>query len=196
MPRLTLVAAALVAAAATATPGAAAPERDTLIRPGVGIGKVRLGMTVAQVRRALGRQDTGWSEPRAFGRRYLELNWDRGRDDYTSVGFLGASSSLRAVVIGTTRPSERTSGGVGPGTTVSRLERVYPGARCRYVWPAGGGNIVRSEYVLSAPGGALTTFVVRKWNFRTEEDDIPRIVYVTVQSAAYVEDVRYERCAG
>lgn len=184
----------LLGAALLMTSASGAPQRDVLIRPGVGIGEVRLGMTLAQVKAALGRHDNGWSERRGFGRRYLELVWDRGPGDFTAVGLLGRPGSLRVVTVGTTRRSERTPAGVGPGTTIVRLRRVYPRARCRLVWPAGGGTIVRSEYVLGAAGGPQTSFVVRKWNFYDDADDVPWVVYVDVRSPAFTEDVRYEPC--
>ena len=47
---------ALAAVAATGTaPSEAAPQRELLIVPGQQIGKVRIGMTLVQVRAALGR---------------------------------------------------------------------------------------------------------------------------------------------
>ena len=68
---------ALVAAVVAAAAAHGAPQRDALVRPGVGIGKIRLGMTPAQVFRALGRTplvnrriDFG------FGTRYVEYGWD------------------------------------------------------------------------------------------------------------------------
>ena len=64
------MAAACVLAASGAA-AQAAPQREALVRLGVGIGKVRLGMTAAEVRRAMGRHDARSIEPRGFGNRRL-----------------------------------------------------------------------------------------------------------------------------
>ena len=55
MKRVGLAAVLVAAAVATGT-AASAPARDALVRPGAGIGKVRLGTTLAEVRaRSVGR---------------------------------------------------------------------------------------------------------------------------------------------
>jgi hypothetical protein len=61
---------ALVASAA------AAPQRDALIRPGVGIGKVELGMSLAQVRAAWGKPQSVVTGRRGRGAHTLELQYD------------------------------------------------------------------------------------------------------------------------
>ncbi len=95
---LTLAASALVATIAAGV--SAAPTRDTRVRPGVGIGRVVLGMTAAEVRRAMGRrQDSTSSEERSFGSRYVELVWDSGPEDYLSVGL--GSRCVTCVTCGT-----------------------------------------------------------------------------------------------
>jgi hypothetical protein len=86
---------ACVAATASAT---GAPDGTALIRPGVGIGKVRLGMTQAQVSRALGPHMAVNVRERRFGLTYLELAYDYSA--YT-VGFFGAPGKLRVVSVAT-----------------------------------------------------------------------------------------------
>jgi hypothetical protein len=130
--RRVVVAIGLVLAAVVAATAHGAQERDALVRPGVGIGKIRLGMTPAQVFRALGRtQLVNRRLDYGFGTRYVEYGWD-----YTSwsVGFTGRPNSLRVSKIATTLRRERTRGGVGVGTTVRALLRVYPNARCVGRW--------------------------------------------------------------
>lgn len=70
---------AVVVALAVSQIGAAAPERDQLIRMHEGIGKVRLGMTIPQVRRALGGRHQIVYQRNDLGRngRYVELGWER-----------------------------------------------------------------------------------------------------------------------
>ncbi|MGH3102739.1 MAG: hypothetical protein ACRDN6_01400 [Gaiellaceae bacterium] len=171
----------------------AALARDALIRPGVGIGKVELGMTLAQVRRVMGRHDTGTSERRGFGVRYLELVWDRGPEDYFSVGLLGSPRRLRVVIVSTTRPAERTASGIGPGTALRRLLRTVPGLRCRDVFPAGGGVLVQREYVLTGGRGRETVFVPGKWRFYWR-DTTKQVAYVMVRDRGASGRVQARPC--
>jgi hypothetical protein len=140
------MATAVLAVSASAGVAAGAPERDTLVRPGVGIGKVRLGMTLAQVRRGLGRPMFVNRNVRlGFGRRYVEYAWDYG---WWLVGFEQRRGRLRAVRIEARAGTERTANGIGWGTRLREVLRRYPNARCRsYVlWNgriAGGGVYIR-----------------------------------------------------
>jgi hypothetical protein len=170
----------------------ASGARDALIRPGKGIGKVDLGMTLPQVKRALGRHDTGWRESRGLGLQYLELTWDSGPEDYFAVGLLGRPGALRVVSVTTTRPAERLRG-IGPGTTVAKLRRTIRGLRCRTVWPVGGGTIVQTEYVLGARNGPQTVFVPGKWRFYTSTP-AGRVAYVVVRAPGAVRGVTSQPC--
>ncbi len=133
----------------------AAPDASTLIRPGVGIGKVRLGMTRAEVRRALGPHMAVNKRERRFGLTYLELAYDYSA--YT-VGFFGPPAKLRVVSVATSLRRERTREGLGPGTSLGALRRMLRGERCRLV-RAAQAAMFRTECVLHAPSGARTTFV-------------------------------------
>jgi hypothetical protein len=135
---------------------AAAPDASELIRPGVGIGKVRLGMTQAQVRRALGQRLAIVNvRERRFGLLYLEVAYDYSA--YT-VGFFGAPGRLRVVSVATSLRRERTRAGLGPGTFLRALRRVLRGERCvrrRVVTFVGS----QTECSVLAPSGARTTFI-------------------------------------
>jgi hypothetical protein len=99
----------------------AAPQRDVLIRPGSGIGKVRLGMSLAQVRAAWGRpQATIVSQER--GARRLELQYDYAA--YV-VTLLGEPRREHVVGIGTTLAKERTAQGLGVGSLERRLQGAF-----------------------------------------------------------------------
>jgi hypothetical protein len=133
----------------------AAPDATALIRPGVGIGKVRLGMTQAQVRRVLGPHTVVNVRERRFGLRYLELAYDYSA--YT-VGFFGAPGKLRVVSVATSLRRERTRNGLGPGTSLRALRRALRGERCRR------GSVVtfvgyRTECSVFSRSGARTTFI-------------------------------------
>jgi hypothetical protein len=156
MSRLaSIFACAGVAAAVAAAPAATAPSATQVIRPGVAIGKVRLGMSFAQVRRALGRpQLVNRREERGFGRRYVEYLWNYG--DWR-IGLAGLRGRERVVRIATQRRSERTREGIGVGSTIPQLARRYRNsARCvstSYDAPDAGTWIV-----LHGPGSRMTAF--------------------------------------
>ncbi len=133
----------------------ASQDATALIRPGVGIGKVRLGMTRAEVRRALGPHMVVNARERRFGLLYLELAYDYSA--YT-VGFFGPSGRLRVVSVATSRRRERTRNGLGPGTSLLALRRALEGERCRR------GSVVTfvghyTECSVFARSGARTTFI-------------------------------------
>jgi hypothetical protein len=172
----------------------AAAGRDTRIRPGQGIGKVDLGMTQAQVRRALGPHDQGWSQRRGLNRRYVELTWDRGPEDYLAVGLLGRPGREHVVSIATTRRAE-TYRGIGPGTTVARLRRTIRGLRCLEYWPAGGGMMVESGFALGRRNGPQTVFVRGKWRFY-RSNPAARIAYVVVRAPGALYNVTTQPCRG
>jgi hypothetical protein len=151
----------------------AASGRDALIRPGKGIGKIDLGMTQAQVRRALGPPQAVVRKRLGFGRLSVEWQWDFAQ---WTVRMQGRATSLRVVGVGTMVRSERTREGFGVGTLESTLRRRYGRAiRCErlrsdggYVW---GRNNVRNCSV-RGPGG---TRLVWSSASSRETGDITRV---------------------
>lgn len=133
----------------------AAGATDALIRPGKGIGKVELGMSEAQVRRALGTPHAVIRKQVGFGRVSAEWQYDFG---LWRVQLLGRRGALRVVSVATMARSERTRQGFGVGTLERTLRRTYGRAiRCEQlrtdsgiVW---GHNNVRKCNV-RGPGGA------------------------------------------
>jgi hypothetical protein len=126
---------------------ASAFATESKIDPGVGIGRVKLGMTIAQVKHSLGRDYLVNSRKRG----YLELGWNFGS---WTVGF----KSGRVVLVSTTVPAQRTQAGAGPGALWLRVVLAYPGGRCtfklvNYFW--------RVEYLVRHRGGTQTLFVFR-----------------------------------
>jgi hypothetical protein len=120
---------------------------ESTIHPGVGIGKVKLGMTVAQVKHVLG---SGYSvDERKPG--YLELGWN-------FASWTVAFKQQRAVLVSTTVRGQRTTTGAGPGALWPKVVHVYPGGRCtfklvNYSW--------RLEYLVPHRGGSQTLFVFK-----------------------------------
>jgi hypothetical protein len=118
---------ALAALVVLLLPASVAAETDDAerVRHGVGIGRVKLGMTYAEVRRILGGPQTvDRREQLRGGRRYLEFSWDYG---WWTVGFIGRPGKLRVASIQTLSRRERTVEGLGVGSlerTVRRSLRV------------------------------------------------------------------------
>jgi len=109
--------------ASAATPGQA------LLRPGLAIGELRLGMTLPQVRKALGDPLLVSHREQSPSRgTYVQYNF--GRDTVLEVGVFrerGATTG-RVVLIKDSRRA-RTRAGVGVGSTHSTLQKRL-GARC------------------------------------------------------------------
>jgi hypothetical protein len=176
----------------------AAPQRDALIRPGVGIGKVRLGMSLAQVRAAWGRpQAVIPSQER--GARQLELQYDYAAYVVTLVGVPGRE---RVTSVGTTLAKERTSQGVGVGSLERRLQRAFGGElRCdrldvvympRSSVPVLGSN--RRDCTLGAASRPQTMFTSRirlqyAWDLHQPEDwsKLARVTEVVIRAPAPAE---------
>ncbi len=152
-----------------------------VIRPGVSIGKIRLGMTLAQVKGVLGRPRlVSRREERGFGLGYVEYQWG-----YASwrVGFSGRAGERRAVRIGTTIRSQRTTEGVGVGSTTKDLARHY-GRRVSCVDRERLRPDPGSWIVLRGPGSGMTAFWLTKANGNGYEPHVPPMVgEVIVQQA-------------
>jgi len=177
MRRLILVAACSTAfvALATAT-AAAAPTRDALIRPGQGIGKVNLGMTLTQVRSALGRPDAVARRLEyAFGGEYVELQWGGA----WSVGFRTQAGKLRAVRVGTTKTNQRTRTRIGVGSRPREIVAAYPGATC--VIRTYGKPFPGLWIVVTHASGRMTAFKVGGNNFGFPAKPKHEVLEVLVQ---------------
>ena len=149
-----------LAASAIAAGSAVGSSSSTLvIRPGVSIGKVRLGMTLPQVRRVLGPPETvSRRESRGFGFRYVEYQWHYGT---WRVGFRGRADRLSAVRVGTTLSTQRTPAGIGAGSDTRDVARGY-GDRVSCVTRVFGRPDSGTWLVLRGPGTRMTAFALIK----------------------------------
>ncbi len=116
---------ALIAAASLAPSAGAAgvPSPDHLIRPGVGAGGVRLGMSEGQVLRVLGRPDDRVAARDARGA-VVRLRWagiSVERWDGPGGRVIGICITDRGI---------RMPNGIGVGTPLDRLRRELPHAAC------------------------------------------------------------------
>lgn len=160
MRRALCVAAALTLSGVAVTTAGARPGDSALIRPAIGIGKLRLGMTEAEVRRAMGRPRFVVRRPAAFGFRSLEYQY--GLAAY-SVRLFGRPGRLRAVRVGTTLVRERTPRGIGAGSLERAVLRAYRSARCQPLRTQRSGTVllvvtIQRECTVLAPSGRRTIF--------------------------------------
>lgn len=137
----------IAAAVIAGTLVTAASAIELTIHPGVGIGKVKLGMTATQAKKALGENYIVNERKSVNGAVYLELAWN-----YTewTVGLL----ANRVVLVGTTLRSHRTPTKIGAGSTATQVVRAYPLGRC-VVAPALRPPLA---YIVSHKGGTQTMF--------------------------------------
>ena len=170
---------AVIAIAAGAALGS--PSSSLVIRPGVSIGKARLGMTLAQVKGVLGRPRLVIRrEDRGFGVGYVEYQW---ADASWRVGFSGRAGQQQAVRIGTSVRSQRTRERVGVGSTTRDLARRY-GSRASCVVRDRSRPDPGSWIVLRGPGSSMTAFWLTKANGNGYEPHVPPMVgEVIVQEA-------------
>jgi len=100
---------------------APASATEVTIVPGVGIGKVELGMTPTQVKHVLGKDYVVNERSTVGGSQYFELGWNFSSWD---AGFLKTGPTYRVVQIGTTLRPQRTSTGIGPGASWRKLVKT------------------------------------------------------------------------
>ncbi len=121
---------------------------ESTIFPGVGIGKVKLGMTLAQVERALGKNHILNAQDGA----YTELAWNFAS---WTAGF----EHGRVVQVGTTLRTQRTTARIGPGTFWLKLVKAFPGGLCTFLFEQPYGL----EYLVPHKGGTQTIFLLHAW---------------------------------
>lgn len=149
---------AIVLAVTGVASAATAPHVQQRIVPGRSIAGVELGMTLAQVRRVLGPpESTIEARDLGFGKAFLELGWNFGE---WRVAFVRDKGRYSAVRIASSKRTERTPAGIGPGILGKRVERVY-GVRCVFAFFKAEGNRFADYWcVVRNRGGARTAYVV------------------------------------
>jgi hypothetical protein len=144
-------------AAASLAPGAGAagmPFPDHLIRPGIGAGGVRLGMSEGQVLRVLGRPDHRIATRDDLGA-FVRLTW-------AGIGVIRWDGpGGRVIEITVTDRGIRMANGVGVGTPLLQARRaLYPATFGSAPTVCTIGEVV--------PGGAITTLRFNGWGSATE----------------------------
>ena len=98
---------------------------DAQVVIGKSIGGIRLGETKAQVRKARGAP----TKSRAF--RGYHGQYGRGTDWSYKRLLVTFSSKGRVRGIDTTLKTEKTTKGIGVGSTIDEVKAAYPAVRCR-----------------------------------------------------------------
>ena len=169
----------------------ALPHSETVVEPGRAIGKVRLGMTQAQVRRVLGPHTfVAKRRTLGFGQQYLELQW---RFAEWTVGLQGRAGRMRAVSVGTTLRSQRTRSNLGTGSRIRDIVRVYPQATCSGWAGLGSDSSNETWIVVTHPTGAQTVFAAV--GDRKADPGPVRVVEVMVRLPASGLAERRSRCS-
>jgi hypothetical protein len=140
----------LVAAFGAASFAAAALATESTIMPGTGIGRVKLGMTLAQVQHVLGKYRFVNERSQVGRNGYLEVGWGFGE---WTVGFLRQGSTYRTAAVEATVRGQRTPTGVGVGTNIRKVIHDFPQAICS------ASNGLR--LLVTSKTGAQTIFIFR-----------------------------------
>jgi hypothetical protein len=156
---------AAIALALLFVPSASATE--VTIVPGVGIGKLKLGMTQAQVEKVLGKDYLVDERASVGGAAYHELGWNFAS---WSVGLLQGRVTWRVVQVATTVRSQRTLNRIGAGSTFKSVVRAFSQAICgvRYARP-GVVAPPKIGLLVAQKGGLQTVFWVAVPGMRSGE---------------------------
>jgi hypothetical protein len=142
MTRIALLAAILLASCCTAT-------AEAQIVPQRGMKGLRLGMTVAEVRTTLGAPDRI-----SFRRDEIQGRVRVYAYGLTRVAF-SPGDDARVTTLATTSRSERTSRGIGVGSTRAAVARKVPGVHCRVEY-----GLDHCAVGSATPGHAVTDFLI------------------------------------
>jgi hypothetical protein len=147
--------------AVTGLLAASASATESTIVPGVGIGKVKLGMTQAQVEKVLGKDHLVNARATVGGSAYRELAWNFST---WSVGFLRQGTTWRAVQVETTLSPQRTLAGIGVSSPFKQVVREYSQVFCGGIYSTFGPGYDRfgeTSLILVNKGPVYTAFAVK-----------------------------------
>jgi hypothetical protein len=152
--RLGLIAlvAAVIVSAASAT--------ESTIDPGVGIGKIKLGMTLPQVERVLGKDYLINTETLVDNARFRELAWNFAS---WTVGFLRRGHDWRVVQVETTLSPQRTRKSIGVSSPFKQVVARYPRVFCNGIYSTWGTDYTRhwDTALILADKSVYTAFAVK-----------------------------------
>ena len=177
----------IAAAALVASSAAASPARDAVVRPGVSIGKIRLGMTEAQLRRAMGRPAYVAGRTKVFGG--VRVEYQFGVNAEYTVELRGRPRALRVVKVSTYLRRERLPNRLGIGSRPRALRAAY-GSRLRctpwrtFVQQSRTYLAGNSTCTLRGTAGSTLFLLTLDPGFHTpDEAHKARVIEIAVQAA-------------
>jgi hypothetical protein len=171
---------------------------------GRGIGNINLGMTLPQVRRALGgRRHALVYRNINFGTgRCLELGWELpGPTSWDPViwqiGFRSwwRGQPLRVTRVATTARRERTSKRIGIGSRPRDIVRAYPSATC-IERPYAGMPFQGTWIVVEKLGVGMTAFMINEEGFPGPSPTPTYVSTVMVQRRWFSKPPGHQTCSG
>jgi hypothetical protein len=175
-----LLAAALTVAGALAITGGASATESTIV-PGVGIGKLKLGMTLRQAERIMGKNYIVNSEGLVDGARYRDLAWNYA--SWEAV-FLRRGFDWRVIQIETTINHDKTVQGVGVSSSFKSVISGHPGVFCSGIYTSWGSHATDSSdtSLIIAKKSIYTAFAVKP-SVYGERNSVWRVYAVIVAQA-------------
>ena len=113
------------------------------------MGKIKMGMTLAEVQRAFGKDMVLNGQRNVAGTEYVEYGWNFST---WSVGFLQRGGTLKATQVATTLRGQKTTSGIEVGSTFKAVVRAYPQSICTSYYES-MGSIATTE-----PGNRSRTY--------------------------------------
>ena len=156
---------------------ATASATESTIVPGVGIGKVKLGMTQGQVLRLLGKDYLVNERATVGGASYRELQWNFAS---WSVGLLRTGTRWQVTQVATTVRGQRTASNIGAGSTLKGVLRAFPHVICGKRYADGAVAPPKIGLLLAQKGGLQTVFWV---SGTTPTRTVARIYETTVRQS-------------
>jgi len=134
---------------------AAAKSAGTLIVVNEGIGPVHIGQTLKQVQQAAGKPTSKSAAARSW---YYD-----NKPPYAQVSY---GKNKRVSLISPNSARDKTSKGIGEGSSEAQVQAAYPNARCGPQPGPGGTTDLSCEITKHLPGG---TTIATSFTFSTAD---------------------------
>lgn len=171
---------ALISVAALLLIPAASATESTIV-PGVGIGRIKLGMTQEEVERVLGKDYLVNAEGIVDNARFRELAWNFAT---WSVVFLRRGFYWRVVQVETTLSPQKTTRGIRVSSPFKGVVGSYPQVFCNGIYSSWGSHATdRWDTSLILVNKSVYTAFAVKPSVWGEAKSLWRVYAVIVQQA-------------